>query len=138
MVYSTILTNEPLANEGATDVFIIDWEVIQLGVCAVDIGLMLADFYALWKYQSIDGGLWLMHGFVEGYKDQSETSVYRTLIQMGGHLLCHSTDLEEWGDEDKRKEVAQLGAEVIVHAWKKDKEWFENGELRFVFKDVKQ
>src|SRR5687767_3348516 len=100
-----------MKNDGATDVFIIDWEVIQLGVRAADVGLMLADLYALWRYQSIDGGLWAMQGLAEAYGDISEASVYRTLIQMGGHLLCHSTDLDEWGGEEQLKEIATLAAE---------------------------
>ena len=137
LLSSTLLPDQPLAGEGTTPVFIIDWEVAQHGVRAVDIGEMLGDLYALWRYQNIDGGLCILQGFVEGYKLESEASAFRTAIQMGGRLLCHSLDLPEWGNEEQKSEIAKLGAEMMTRAYRKDRSWFEAGELACLFTGIK-
>ncbi|EMT72748.1 kinase-like domain-containing protein [Fusarium oxysporum II5] len=38
-------------------VFVVDWEMTQLGLPSVDFGEMIAEMYALWLYKSIDAGL---------------------------------------------------------------------------------
>ncbi|KAH8179073.1 taurine catabolism dioxygenase tauD, tfdA family protein [Sarocladium implicatum] len=134
---NTLLPDKPLEEKATIPVFIIDWEVAQRGLRAVDIGEMLGDLYALWRYQKIDGGLWILQGFAEGYREESEAAVFRTAMQMGGRLLCHSLDLPEWGGEEQKREVAKLGAEVMTRAYNKDRLWFDEGELACLFTSVK-
>lgn len=35
---------------------------------------------------------------------------------------------------EKVVEVAGVGRDIIVHAWKRDRSWFEDGELRGLFR----
>lgn len=136
---STLLPDEPFKEEGTTPLFIIDFELAQLGVRALDLGEMLGDLLGLWRYQKIDGGLWMMQGFMEAYHEKSEAAVFRAAIQVGGRLLCHSLDIPGWGDDEKvKREVVRLGGELMVHGWRKDRAWFESGELAFLFSGVQE
>jgi hypothetical protein len=133
-----LIPNEPFRNQGKTPVFIIDWELSQLGVRACDIAEVLADLYSLWLYQKIEAGLWIMQGFVETYGDANADSVYRTVIQVGARMMCQSLELPDWGDDESvKKEVVKLSGELIERAWQKDRTWFESGELAFLFSGVK-
>lgn len=114
----------------------IDWELAQLGIPASDIGQMLAEMYALWRYKSAAAGLWLMEGMTQGYGDDTEASVFRTLIQMGAHLMCITTNTPDWGSRAQMEEVVAAGRDIILHAWTRDRAWFEAGELRSVFQNV--
>ena len=94
---------------------------------------MLAELYALWLYKGIMAGLWMMEGFAKGYGEDNETSIYRTAVQMGAHLVCVTTDDSTWGTPEKAKEVVRVGRDIIVHAWKKDRAWFEQSDLGYMF-----
>ncbi|EXM16552.1 hypothetical protein FoTM2_004553 [Fusarium oxysporum f. sp. vasinfectum] len=114
-------------------VFVVDWEMTQLGLPSVDFGEMITEMYALWLYKSIDAGLWMMEGFIEGYGHISEEFAFRTAIHVGTHLVCVTTDFPAWGRENYERVVA-AGKDIIVHAWKKDREWFEEGDLACLFR----
>lgn len=113
--------------------FVIDWECTQLGHPCVDFGQMIAEMYALWLYKSMTAGLWMMKGFVKGYGPRSEEFAFRTAIQTGAHLLCITTTFPGWGTQKQVEFVAGIGRDIIVHAWQKDRSWFEGGDLACLF-----
>lgn len=116
--------------------FVVDWECTQLGLPSVDFGQMIAEMYALWLYKSITAGLWMMEGFISAYGNTSEDFAFRTLIQIGTHLLCITTTFPGWGTPGQVEEVACVGRDIIVHAWKRDRSWFEKGVLACLFSSV--
>ena len=132
LFFSILIPDEPIQEGKETPLLVIDWELCQVGQPGVDIGEMLAEMYALWRYKSITAGLWMMEGFAKGYAEGSEASVFRTAIQMGTHLLCVTTDVS-WGTPEQVEDVVRAGRDIIVHAWKKDRAWFEESGLGCLF-----
>ena len=117
-------------------IFVIDWEMAQLGVRSLDHGQMIAELYQLWLYKKIGAGLWIMQGFAEGLGQQTDSSIWRTAIQVGCHLLSFGTVSHGWGTPDQVKEVARVGRDIIVNAWRRNREWFEKSELACFFTQV--
>jgi hypothetical protein len=113
--------------------FVIDWECAQLGLPSIDIGQMMAEMYALSLYKSIEAGLWLLQGFVEAYRLTSLDFAFRACIQMGAHLLCITSMFPGWGSPQQVEEVITMGRDIIVHAWEKDRAWFEGGDIACIF-----
>ncbi|TPX16405.1 uncharacterized protein E0L32_004054 [Thyridium curvatum] len=131
---NVILPNVPMEEGVDIPIFIIDWECTQLGVLSVDFGEMVGELYALRLYKSVPAGLWIMEGFVAAYGHFSEDFAFRAAIQIGTHLLCVTPASEGWGTPDQIQGVARVGRDVIVHAWKRDRLWFETSDLACLFK----
>ncbi|KAL0933898.1 uncharacterized protein CTRU02_210697 [Colletotrichum truncatum] len=129
-----VLPNASIEEGTEVPIFVVDWELAQLGLPSVDFGQMIAEMYALWLYKSITAGLWMMKGFIEAYGDISEDFAFRTAIQVGTHLLCITTTFPGWGPPEQVEKVACIGRDVIVHAWKRDHAWFIKGDLAGLFK----
>ena len=133
---SVILPNVPITSGIDVPMFVVDWECTQLGLPSVDFGQMIAEMYALWLYKSIIAGLWMMEEFIDAYGHVSDGFAFRTAIQTGAHLLCITTTFPGWGTPDQIEEVARVGRDIIIHAWKKDRSWFEKGNLAGLFRQA--
>ena len=133
---SIILPDAPIQDDMDIIMFVIDWELTQLGVPSVDFGQMIAEMYALWLYKGITAGLWMMKGLVKGYGGVADEFAFRTLIQTGAHLLCTTTTFPGWGTPEQVEEVARVGRNIIVNAWKQDRSWFEKSDLVCLFNPV--
>ncbi|CAJ2506030.1 Uu.00g001600.m01.CDS01 [Anthostomella pinea] len=128
-----LLPDSPIKEGVDIPMFVIDWEMSQIGVPGLDVGQMIAELYELKLYRSIEAGLWMVQGFVEGYGIVSEDFAFRTAIQVGAHLVCFGTSVQGWGPPVQVEVVARTGKEIIVHAWRKDRKWFEGGDLACLF-----
>ncbi|KAM5354653.1 hypothetical protein ACJ41O_001300 [Fusarium nematophilum] len=128
-----ILPNRPIQEGIKAPMFVIDWECTQLGLPSVDLGQMMAEMYALWLYKSITAGRWMMEGLIDAYGHVSQEFAFRTALQTGAHLLCITTTFPGWGTPEQVEEVARVGRDIILHAWKKDRSWFEKGDLACLF-----
>lgn len=126
----------PIDAGSDTPLLVIDWECTQLGLPSSDFGQMIAEFYALWLCESVAAGLWAMEGFVDAYGPIDETFAFRTALQAGAHLLSVITSSSGMGTPERISEVARLGRDIIVHAWEKDRAWFEAGDLACLFRSV--
>ncbi|KAK4226069.1 kinase-like domain-containing protein [Podospora fimiseda] len=115
------------------DIFIVDWEMAQYGVRPVDLGQMIAECYELLLFKNIEDGKWLVEGFVEGYGPIDEEFAFRALINVGIHLVIWGSRVAGWGTPEQVQEVVGKGKEIIVHAWNKDRVWFEAGDLACLF-----
>lgn len=136
LLYSVLLEDAPLEGEKETAIFVVDWEMAHLGVPALDHGEMIGEMYALWLYKKIDAGLWMMQGYAEGLGEQTESRAWRTILQVGIHLLSFGTIAPGWGTSEQIEQVAKLGKEIIVNSWTKDSEWILNSELACLFAHV--
>ena len=110
--------------------------MMHLNVPNVDFGQMIAELYFFWVFKSIPAGLWMLEAMVDAYGPVTEEFAYRTLIQIGAHLVCAITDLSRVPPEQLEKSVT-VGKELIMHAWNKDRTWFEKSELACIFRQVK-
>lgn len=105
----------------------------QLGVPSLDLGQMIAELYELRLFKSIDAGLWIIQGLVEAYGISDEDFAFRTAIQVGAHLVCFGTTVQGWGTPEQVESVVRTGRDLIVNAWKKERAWFESGDLACLF-----
>ncbi|KAJ2971824.1 hypothetical protein NUW58_g9309 [Xylaria curta] len=130
---NVLLPDSPIREGDDINVFVIDWEMSQIGVPNLDLGQMVAELYELKLYKNITAGLWIAQGFLEGYGAVSDDFAFRTAIQVGAHLISFGTSVQGWGTPEQVEEVARVGRDVIVHAWQKDREWFRRGDLACLF-----
>ncbi|KAI1212263.1 kinase-like domain-containing protein [Annulohypoxylon truncatum] len=128
-----LLPKNPIQEEADVPMFVIDWEMAQLGKPNLDLGQMIAELYELRLYKDIIAGLWIIQGFVSGYGAMSEDFAFRTAIQTGTHLISFGTSVQGWGTQEQVENCARVGKEIIVRAWKKDRQWFEGGDLACLF-----
>ena len=93
---------------------------------------MIAEMYTMWLYKKITASLRMMEEFIDAYGDISEAFAFRTAIQVGAHLttVIHTMD---WGTPEQNEKVITVGRDIIVNAWKKDRTWFEKGDLASLF-----
>ncbi|TRX92460.1 hypothetical protein FHL15_006627 [Xylaria flabelliformis] len=133
VIHGDFWTGNPIQEGDDITMFVIDWEMSQIGVPNLDLGQMIAELYELKLYKNITAGLWMVQGFVEGYGAVSEDSAFRTAIQIGTHLLSFGTSVRGWGTQEQVEMVAGIGRDIIVHAWQKDREWFQGGDLACLF-----
>ncbi|KAJ5112369.1 hypothetical protein N7532_000414 [Penicillium argentinense] len=131
---NVLIPNVPLKDESATTVFVIDWEMTQIGSRAMDLGQMIAELYETELFGRSEAGVWIMDGFLEGYGSMSDEMAFRTAVHVGVHLVCWGSRVPGWGSKEQVEDVVKVGSDFIVHGWKKDREWFEGQTLSFLFK----
>ncbi|XXG96556.1 Cytoplasmic tRNA 2-thiolation protein 2 [Hypoxylon texense] len=131
-----LLPDAPIQEGADVLMFVIDWEMAQLGKYWFDLGQMIAELYELKLYKGILGGLWIIEGFVDGYGAISEGFTFRIAIQVGVHLIGFGTSVPGWGTPEQIENVARTGKDIIVHALKKDRQWFEESDLASLFNTV--
>ncbi|KAI2639595.1 kinase-like domain-containing protein [Hypomontagnella submonticulosa] len=128
-----LLPKSPIQEGVDVPMFVIDWEMSQIGKPNLDLGQMIAELYELKLYKDISAGLWMVQGFVDGYGTVSEGFAFRTAIQFGAHLISFGTSVQGWGTQEQVENCARLGKDIIIHAWEKDRSWFEGGDLACLF-----
>ncbi|KAK3322631.1 kinase-like domain-containing protein [Apodospora peruviana] len=117
-----------------TTVFVVDWEVISLGVPVRDVGQMIAELYMLKLFKDIDAGEWIIEGFVEGYGPLGgEDKVFRTLVHIGCHLVVVGGTVDGWGERGDVEGVVGFGRDMIVKGWEGNRKWFEGRVLGGLF-----
>jgi hypothetical protein len=131
---SALLPNKPLEKGVVTPVFIIDWEMCQLGVRPVDLGQMIAELYELSLFKNMDEGKWMIDGFAAGYGETDEAVAFRTAIHVGTHLICWGSRVPDWGSAEQVREVVAKGKDLILRAWHKDRDFFEASDLACLFR----
>ena len=116
-----------------TPVRIVDWEMAQLGVLALDIGQCTAEMWQLKLYKAIDAGEWLIRGLAEGYGNLDADFAFRAIIHVGTHLIGFGSSVEGWGSREQQVQMVRTGKEILVKAWEKDREWFVGHPLECLF-----
>lgn len=129
---NVILPQIALDNKYHIPVNIIDWELVQIGPRAMDLGQMIAELYELKLFKDIDAGTWMMKGLMFGYGTINTKMAFRTAIHIGSHLINFSS-VPDWGSEEQVKRVIKQGRDIVSRAWRKDREWFEGTPLNFLF-----
>jgi hypothetical protein len=130
---SILLPDAPLGGSGEVEVFVIDWECVHLAPAHFDLGQLVGELYTLWFCKDIAAGLWIMEGIVAEIEGLNEKLAFRVAIHAGAHLICMTASRPEWGGPEKLQEVAREGRDIVVHAWKKDRAWFERSRLGVLF-----
>lgn len=128
-----LLPNITFADGQLVPVRIIDWEMAQVGVRAEDLGQLIAELWQLKLYKDIDAALWIIRGFVEGYGKLDTDFIFRVLIHVGAHLICIGSTTPGWGTPEEGQNIAKIGRDVLLNAWRKDAKAFEEHDLQCLF-----
>ncbi|KAI1431217.1 kinase-like domain-containing protein [Xylaria sp. CBS 124048] len=131
---NVLLPNNPIRDGSDVTMFVIDWEMSQIGMPNLDLGQMVAELYEMKLFRDVTAGLWMLQGFTEGYGQVSDDFAFRTAIQIGAHLVSFGTSVGNWGTPEQVEMVARTGRDIIVHAWQKDRGWFQGGDLDCLFR----
>lgn len=131
-----MIGNAPLQKGSDIPLFVVDWEMAHLGHRYVDFGQMLAEMYAIWQYRKMEAGLWLVQGFCQGLNLEDENLAFRIAAQVGCHLVACDAKIPSWGTPDQQEECARAGRDFIVHARKRERDWFDESDLACLFARV--
>ncbi|KAH6663975.1 kinase-like domain-containing protein [Plectosphaerella plurivora] len=134
-----VLPDKPLEAESDGPIFVVDWEIAQFGLPSFDLGQMIAELYALWLYRGNEAALVLMESFIDTYMQNSglgEDFAFRAALQVGAHLVCITTGFPGWGTHEELEPVVRVGRDILIHAWRRDRAWFEGGKLQGLFRLV--
>lgn len=116
------------------NMFIIDWEMSQMGMRPSDVGQVLAELYEIKHFKGHEAGIWIMEGLIEKYAHWDEEMAFRTAVHMGVHLVCWS-NVPGWGSHGQVEDVIRFGRDLVVRGWERDRAWFERNEvLRHLFR----
>ncbi|KAL1880496.1 hypothetical protein VTK73DRAFT_5883 [Phialemonium thermophilum] len=129
---NVILPNKQMSKNSQPTVFVIDWELAQMGVRPLDVGQMLGEMYELYLFKGVQAGLWLIQGLCAGYGIDDDEFAFRVAVHTGVHLVCWS-NVPGWGTEKEVLKVLATGRDIIVRAWAEDRSWFLNSDLASIF-----
>ncbi|KAK7731624.1 hypothetical protein SLS63_005310 [Diaporthe eres] len=129
-----LLPDRDLESDDQAPVFVVDWEMCELGVRPLDLGQMIAEMYELFLYRDITAALWLIEGFATGYGFVDDDFAFRVAIHTGAHLVGFGTSVPGWGSTEAIERVCKTGRDIITHAWAKDRAWFEDHDLSPLFR----
>lgn len=113
--------------------FIIDWEVLSLGVPLRDVGQMIAELAMLQLFKDITAGSWLVEGFLEGYGTLTRDEALRVAIHAGCHFVVIGGSVAGWGSQADIERVVAFGRDAMLRGWEKDAAWFEGSILERLF-----
>ncbi|KAI0104218.1 kinase-like domain-containing protein [Nemania sp. FL0031] len=122
-----------------TEIFVIDWENVQFGHRAVDVGGLLADLYERNHFKGVEASIPAMKGFIEGYGPLSEDLAYRVAVHTGVHLICwyyrRNRNAPLPHPLPKVLAALSIGRDLIVKGWTKDKTWLQTSIIGSMFAD---
>ncbi|KAK0743516.1 kinase-like domain-containing protein [Schizothecium vesticola] len=107
--------------------FVVDWEVVSLGMPVRDVGQMIAEMWMPKLFKGIDASEWLVSGFLAGYGSLDNDRAFRTAIHVGCHLAVIGGSVTGWGSPEDVTRVVSFGRDVIVKGHEKDMSWFRGG-----------
>lgn len=131
---SVLIPNVAIGSHFETTLFVVDWELAQVGSRALDLGQMIAELYETKIFKGVEAGVWIIEGLLQGYGVLSDEMAFRTAIHVGVHLICWGSRVPGWGSKEQIEEVVKIGNGMVIGGWVKNKQWFESHGLGFFFK----
>lgn len=138
-----ILEDEPLpkltdtSSPTTSNVFILDFEVSQLGSRSQDLAQCLAELYMVHHFFGADAPLQVMRGLVDGYFRSAQSVAGSALaLQIAMHFGIHIVVIPwryGWPKGDRLVECVRFGNNCLVHGFANDVDWFKGGPLGYVF-----
>jgi hypothetical protein len=117
--------------------YVIDWEYVQFGHRAYDLGQMIGDLLEARHFKNSACATWAMEGFVRGYGPVDDDLAFRTAIHAGVHLISWSTRRKADGSLcaplDQATSMMQMAVDFIVKARRKERKWFLSSPIACLF-----
>ncbi|KIW01974.1 uncharacterized protein PV09_06809 [Verruconis gallopava] len=125
---------ENRSREGEVDkIFILDFEVSQLGSRSQDLAQCLAELWMVYHFYEAQAPLHVMRGFISGYAaGQDEQFALQIAMHFGIHIVVISWRYG-WPKGDKLVECVRFGNSCLVKGFEGDVDWFKATSLRFLF-----
>jgi hypothetical protein len=119
------------------DLFVVDWELSQVSLPALDLAQMLAELYLLKHFRDIDTAVTMMEAFIDAYGPIGYEDALLVAIGFGTHLVVWPWRVQSWGDEESFEKAVEIGRDFIVNAQKRNTKWFLGGVLERLFAPIK-
>ncbi|KAJ5885502.1 hypothetical protein N7495_010012 [Penicillium taxi] len=129
-----VLIPKAFLGQSEVTMFVVDWEMSQISNRGLDLGQMIAEVLQTKLFKQVEGSIWVIDGFLQGYGHLTDDMAFRTVIHAGVHLICWGSRVTGWGSQQQIEEVVQVGKDFIEQGWMRNKAWFEGGSLEFLFK----
>ncbi|KAI6083685.1 kinase-like domain-containing protein [Hypoxylon rubiginosum] len=118
--------------------YVVDWEFVQFGHRAYDVGQMIGDLYERQHFNDADAALLIIDAFIKGYGAVSEGMAFRIAIHAGVQLITwvvRGPPLHMRPPEAMQRApgAMKLGMDMVLKGYWKDKKWFETGMLVGLF-----
>lgn len=115
------------AENGIQRAFVVDWELVKLGVPGVEIGQFSAEIDLLRRFhpETKECMDLLLSAYFATYRKMCTPSVdlaRRTLVRWGAHLVGLVPRIE-WGGDEKTRETFKDGLELLVKGQTADEAW---------------
>lgn len=137
----SVLFPKPRLQQEEARLFIVDWEFAQFGHRAYDIGQIIGDLYERKHFMGVEGAIWAIDGFIDGYGTLSEDMAFRAAIHAGVQMITWVTRgpplhmRAGWATREKAADIVNLGMNIVLKGWEKDKGWFKSSVLSGLFSD---
>ncbi|KAI5860079.1 kinase-like domain-containing protein [Durotheca rogersii] len=133
-----ILISETQTRDEAPGLFVVDWEFVQFGHRAYDLGQMVGDLCERKHFQDAQAAAWAVDAFLAGYGAVADDVAFRAAIHAGVHLitwLARGPPLAmrpAWARE-RAAGAVKLGLDMVLRGWARDREWFAGSGLAGLF-----
>ncbi|KAI0444707.1 kinase-like domain-containing protein [Xylaria telfairii] len=127
-------------HSGSVKLSIIDWEFVQFGHRAYDIGQMIGDIYERGHFTGAEGAIPAIEGFIKGYGGlDSDELAFRIAIHAGVHLIGwyirRAPTAPLTFPLERVTEAMKIGRDWILKAWQKDIMYFKSSPLALLFEE---
>jgi hypothetical protein len=130
-------------DQDPAEIFILDFEVSQLGSRAQDLAQCLAELYMVHHFYGASSPLQVMQGVAEAYTANRgkpaddtgmdyETTAFQTAMHFGIHIVVIPWQFG-WPMGDEMGSCLTFGYECVLRGWRRDAEWFRGGPLECLF-----
>ena len=120
--------------------YVIDWEFVQYGHRAYDLGQMIGDLLEARHFKNSTCATWAMEGFMKGYGPIDDDLAFRTAIHAGAHLIAWSSrrgaDGSFSASIDQATTLMQMAVDFIVKGRRREKRWFLNSPISCLFSSM--
>lgn len=123
------------------EIFVVDFELSQLGDPSQDLGQCFAELYLLYHFRNLKSAWQIICSLAEGYVTgrsggKNDDLGFAVAMHMGIHLIVLSWRVGGW-DKGREKMTAcvRFGNDCLVKGWRRERQWFKGGCLDGLFKD---
>ncbi|KAI0432001.1 kinase-like domain-containing protein [Xylaria sp. FL1042] len=134
----TDLSSSGSQHSNERKLLIIDWEFVQFGHRAYDVGQMVGDIYERWLFGEANGAVPAIDGFIKGYgKLEDNDLAFRITIHAGVHLIgwyirrAPNSPLKF--PLGRVRDAMRIGRDWIEKGWQRDINYFKDTPLAPLF-----